>query len=395
MSRFWGRYLGLPEPLLQVPNGYTRRALLVRVAPVAVPLLPLLEVGWALLGLPVFALAFAVRWALGAGWGGAATVPPTLYLHASNDRNVGFVPASMGRPAAALVLPFRSAPPPGGWASQRIDLRQVTTRGSVFKAAFSSVRAAWRLLRRGDRDRVLFTYSAPRWFWVYEALQHAPPKSLWISNHSDRWAALAASFEGTRVTMVQHGALAHRDLSTGERLLPTLHEPLPGIERVFVTDEESERDFQIAITGPSPHFELIRLALRSEPWPQESKKACRVLVVGHPAAQRATGSLIAGVLADTRGAAVFAYRPHPTEGRPVRLPNVDAADIRWLDTGEVVPEVDIVVSYGSSVTEEIVHATGGALLYWEPNAPESLETTRVELVNRVRSKGASYVSGSG
>ncbi len=384
ISGFWGRYLGLDGAILQVPNAYAHRAAVARVAPVVVPLLPLLRVLWVVIGLPLLALGFVLRWTLAGGWGPRFALPSPVYLHASNDRYVGVVPVAAGRPDAALVLPFRSGAPPGSWATRRIDLRQVTSRGSVVRAALASVRAGWCLLAGRDRARVLFTYSGPRWFWVHEALDRAAPGSLWISNHVDRWAALATALPATRVTVVQHGDLGHRDARSGERLVAALPAPLPRIERVFITDPSAAADFEVAITGRGPHFERIALGLRTEPWPRSLPSACRLLVVGHPDAQPAMGRLIAELRARLGKAVMIAYRPHPTERRPVALPRVQSAWVRWLETGEVVPETDVVVSYGSSVTAELLEATGALLVHWDPNDPASVEATVDTLVGRVR-----------
>jgi hypothetical protein len=49
--------------------------------------------------------------------------------------------------------------------------------------------------------------------------------------------------------------------------------------------------------------------------------------------------------------------------------------VRWLETGEVVPETDVVVSYGSSVTAELLEATGASLVRWDPNDPASVQET--------------------
>lgn len=384
ISGFWGRYLGLDGAILQVPNAYAHRDAVARMAAVVVPLLPILRVLWVLVGLPMLALAFVLRWTLSGGWGPRVALPSPVYLHASNDRNVGVVPVAAGRPGTALVLPFRAWPPPGQWATRSVDLRALTSRASVVRAACASVRAGWRLLASRDRERVLFTYSGARWFWVHEALDRAAPASLWISNHVDRWAALATALPATRVTVVQHGDLGHHDARSGERLVAALPAPLPRVERVFVTDPVAITDFETAITGRGPRFVHIAVGLRTEAWPRTAHGACRVLVVGHPDANPAMGRLIAELRARAGTSVMVAYRPHPTERRPVALPRVELSWVRWLETGDVVPETDVVVSYGSSVTAELLEATGASLVHWDPNDPASVEATIDALVARVR-----------
>lgn len=384
ISGFWGRYLGLDGALLQVPNGYAHRAALLRIAPMLVPLLPVVRLLWLLVGLPLMAVGFALRWSLRGGWVSAVPLPSPLYLHASNDRNVGAVPEAAGRPTVALVLPFRKGAGPGAWATRCIDLRAISTRASVVRAAVASVRAGWRLMRAGQGERVLFSYSAPQWFWVHEALDRAAPDSLWVSNHVDRWIALVTSLPASRTTIVQHGDLGHLDARTGTRWLATLPAPLPRIERIFVTDAAAAADFEAAICGPGPRFERIVLGLRAEAWPVVVPGACRILIVGHPDAQPAMGHVIAEVSARCGPSAMFAYRPHPTERRPVTLPRVESASVRWLETGEIVPVVDVVVSYGSSVTGELLDATGATLVHWDPNDPASVDQTVETLVARTR-----------
>ncbi len=375
LSSFWGKYFLLDGALLDVPNGFSHHALLLRFAPVFRILMVLARPGWVFAGLPILAAAWALRWSLAAGWGQKVAATGPVYLHASNDRNMSFVPSDDGRPATAITLPWRQSSVPGAWATSCIDLRRISTRTSVWRAAWWSVRAGFRLWRSPERRTVLFTYSAPNWLWVYDALRSTARDSVWISNHVDRWASLATSLPGVRVTVVQHGDLGHLDVRSNTRLVPRLTHRLPHVERVFVTDAASIDEFIGSVTGNGPEFSRIELGMHVVPWADAMIDVRRVLIIGHPDAQAAIGRLIRDVSARVAGAVMFAYRPHPTEARPVVLPFVAAERVTITSTGNTVPAVDVVVSYGSSVTSEIISATGAALVHWDPNDAQSAQDT--------------------
>ncbi len=383
LSSFWGRYFALGDVLLDVPNGFAHHARLLRYARAVRILLVVVRPAWVFVGLPMLSVLWALRWSLASGWGREATVPGRVYLCASNDRNMSFVPSDSGRPSAAILLPWRRGPVPGRWATSRIDLRAISTRWSVWRAAWLSMRAGIRLWRSPDRHTALFTYTAPAWFWVYDALRNAALESVWISNHVDRWASLVTSLPGVPVTMVQHGDLGHHDVGSGVRLVPRLARTLPNVERVFVTDAGAVDDFITAVTGVGPTFSRIELAMRVVPWVDASHVGYRVLIIGHPDAHAAIGRLIRDIHANAGGAVHFAYRPHPTEMPPVVLPYVSGEWVTVTATDDTVPEVDVVVSYGSSVTGEIVAATGADLVHWDPNDANSAQLTVQVLTARI------------
>jgi hypothetical protein len=382
LSSFWGRYFGLEGALLDVPNGFSHHALLRRFAPAVRALMGPARAIWVFAGLPVLALGWALRWSLAPGWDGPVTSPSRAYLHASNDRNVNFVPPEV-RPSTAITLPWRPLPAPGAWATTRLDLRALSTRLTVWRAAWDSIRAGLQLWSSPDRRSVLFTYSAPSWFWAAATLRGCALDSIWISNHVDRWASLATTLPGVRTTMVQHGDLGHLDVRSGNRLVPRLAQPLRGVAQVFVTDDGSVADFIAAVTGAGPVFTRIELGMHVVPWTDAPPDVLRVLIIGHPDAQPAIGRLARDVDAQVQGAVRIAYRPHPTESRPVVLPFVASERVTITAGGETVPAVDVVVSYGSSVTGEIVAATGARLVHWDPNDAESARATADALVRCV------------
>lgn len=375
LSSFWGRYLGLDGRLLAIPNGFAHRRFVLRFAPMLRLFLPVAGVLWAFIGMPLYALVWALRWTVAAGWDAPEVLPPSFYLQASNDRNLAYVPSAAGRPTVVLSLPWWTGAQPGAWAARCIDLRRLSSRGAVWRAAWSSACAGLQILMSEDRGKVLFTYSAPAWMWLHEALAAAGPTQIWISNHVDRWASLVTSLPEAQVVMVQHGDLGHWDSRQDTRLVPALTELLPRVRRVFVTDAESIGDFIAAITGPGPEFAQIELGMRVTPWPVPEADVKRVMMIGHPDAQGAISAVIRDLDARGEGRLLFAYRPHPTESRPVALPLAGAVRIEFTESGDTVPAVDIVVSYGSSVTGEIISATGAALVRWDPNDPASITTT--------------------
>lgn len=372
-ATFWGKYYGLRGALLQIPNAFFFHGLLNRLGPALSPLMPLLRFGWALIGMPIFTTVWAARWLFARGFGGCTSLSSNVYLHASNDQNMAYVPKAQGRPSAALVCPFRKKPAIGPWVDVAVDLRTLTTRGAIVRAAVASINATFRLLFSARHTQVLFTYSAPNWFWVNEALERAAPSSIWISNHYDRWAALVASLPNSHVTIVQHGQIGQHDFATGRRVIYRLDTPLSNVRRVFVTDERSVEEFKCAVTGEGPEFITIQRKLRVVPWKQESSDRFRILIIGHRFVKKTVDRLIKELSLTCPGTFAFAYRPHPTDSFPTSFPGASQEAVTMVPTDNTIPDTDAILSYASSFAEEAAEATGARLFYFDPSNFENVE----------------------
>jgi hypothetical protein len=372
-SAYWGKYGGLDGELLTIPNGfgYTDRILAVK-RPLELAL-PLLRIMWAVVGMPIFATAWALRWTFTSGWGrSAAAVPPTLYMHSSADHHMLALPSGVARPEVALVLPFLRGAAPSRWSTRGLDLRGVGSRSTLWRAVGAAVAATWRLMWANRWGDLLFTYTAPQWFWVRYTLERLPVHSLWVSNHIDRWAVLAASLPGVAATIVQHGSLRHTDPSTGLEMITPTPLRLRQVERVFVIDENERALFEAHVTGPGPTFERITPGIRAVPILDKSATAVRILVIGHAIHRGEIDAILTGIGERVEREMKIAYRPHPTEVRPIRLAGNALSRAVVVDEPDLVPEVDAVLSYPSSVTERVIAATGALLIEWDPAQPHAI-----------------------
>jgi hypothetical protein len=370
ISSFWGRYLGLDGVLLNIPNGFAHAAVVARFSQILRIGLRIAAIPWIVVGLPVLAVMWAVRESMLAGWPLKEALPSRVYLHASNDRNLARVATDTGRPTTALVLPWHQTPPLGAWATRVINLRACSSRTTLWQSARLSIAAGWSLLWSRRTDLALFTYSAPQWFWVYLTLMRSAIQDVWISNHVDRWASLADSLPNASTTIVQHGDLGHSDLRSQQRLVPALSQRLRRVQHVVLARETDRDDFLRAVVANVPRFSTVDSGLRSEAWPQADGHF-RVLVVGHQSAQTAILGVMRAVTERITGRVAFAYRTHPTEVFPTGIAVSPSALFVVTPPDERVPTVDLVLSYASSVTPEIVQATNAPLVLWDPNDTES------------------------
>jgi hypothetical protein len=372
LTKFWGeKECGFSTSLVQIPNGFEYSKYLAKYASVLNLLMPIIRLAWIIIGMPFFTIVWALRWIFSTGWRESLELPETVYLYSSTDRHLSYVPASVSRPSVALILPFRKSIP-GSWVDNCIDLRSVTTRYDILRASILSIKATLHLFFSNQSNQVLFSYSALNWFWVNEAFKNSATQSVWISNHYDRWTALVTTLPNINVTIVQHGQLAKTDYSTEKRILYTLNAPLSNVERVFVLDKQSINDFKLAVTGSDPDFELISPNLRVVPWDRDFLQQIRLLVIGCPLAQRALSSLIPELLSAFHDRIVIAYRPHPREKLPINLPY--GKQVQIIPADETIPDADIVLDYGSSLTEEVVLATGATVFIWIPADFKSIRT---------------------
>ena len=373
LTCFWGKWaFNFSNRLQQIPQGFTCGKLLLRFSTILNPLMPLFCFGWVIIGMPLYTIIWTVSWLLSGGWNQRTTCPATVYIHASTDRYLSFVPREKGRPSVAIVLPFRKTSTIGSWPDELVDLRAITTRTTIIRAAVLSIRATIRLFFSGQTKKVLFTYTAPNWFWVDDALETVSPTSIWMSNHYDRWAALATSRPNSSVTIVQHGLLRQMDYRTGENVIYKLQSILPNIKRVFVLDEQSIAEFKAAITGEGPEFIKIKSKLNIVPWKRLHPQQLRVFVIGSPRIKNKTILLAQNLLYELPGNVAIAYRPHPCEPQPVIFPEFENNLVKVVPPDDTVPEMDVILDYGSSFAGEIVAATGAKLIGWNGYTSEDI-----------------------
>jgi hypothetical protein len=377
VNQSWGRYLGFSAAAMLLPNVFAIPRLRRTPEWIRFIIAPGILL-WCVVIQPLRTLVALVKH-LGAVTSAATLTwsPTSVYLDSSNDRNLGFIPRDAENfPEAVVLLPFRRRRPNRIHGVAHIDLAQLSTVTTLLRAAWLSVSTAVAMPFGSARARGLFSYTAFPWFWTYLALMRSGVTRIWISNHYDRWTSLVASLPGAEVVIVQHGALAHTDDASGAKVYADLSAKIPNVRAVYVTTISAVEEFQRYIDGRDVRFTRFTPALESTPWRAVGGRVLKVLVLGHSTTGEVMDRAMTHLL-QRHGASVdLAYRYHPTEARRV---SAGLAKVWRLQPDGRVPMADVVLTYGSSVTDEIVASTGARVLTWNPNDADSVANALEQL----------------
>lgn len=366
----------------RIPHGFAILKYISRYERLIAVAVPPLIVLWCLLLQPLYAVFMALRWSLQLRRVEVGPISDNLYLASSNERNFCFVsPNDADYPSAILTLPFKRAIKKQAGHCRYVDLRAISGAGVLFRAASYSMLASLSMLLSAERRLALYTYTAFSWFWVYLALERNEVKTVWISNHYDRWTMLASLLPDVNVILVQHGRLYHA-LKNGNRLVLSRTQKIKNVKRIYALDEESEMYFRKYIEDANLEFVRLRLATELMEWRKAGAGKFKILIVGNSGDLRFHNQLISQLLDRHAKDADLAYRYHPLQTK--RIPS-DLGDSVWeLVSSDCVPKVDLVVSYGSSLDEEVVALTGAQILHYDWDVNIDVESIVREIETRMK-----------
>jgi hypothetical protein len=327
--------------------------------------LPLLSWCYALIFAPVFFAFRAVQIALAlrekSCIGNELTHGKDLYLATSSGTNLAFLPQSASKPDFIIRTPFRGRISDDVLPdAPRIDLLYFVSLSDLAWAWWRAVLASWYLLSMDNGRQVLWGYTALEWFVVYRVLLQLQPKTVWVSNHHDRWLMLALSVPGACVNLVQHGRLFH-PLPNGKQITYQRESKILGLAAIYALDDRSEKLFSDFIDCRLVNFYRVIPILFMMPWRSWELKHLKILVIG--------GSnkldfylelmdLIRSVLVQP---VALAIRHHPLQKN--RLSNLLSPMSYWeLSSDEPVPESDLIVTYGSSIDDQLSSSTQARLI---------------------------------
>lgn len=265
------------------------------------------------------------------------------------------------------------------WASleqatqgRAVDVFSLLDRRDLFHAFRLSVRAARVLAHRpGTRHWLLQGYTAYRWFCVYLALEKAPFDHLVTADHFDRWAVLVDAVVARkrlrarrpiRLTLVQHGNVRALNQAPAEegRLAFSLRHKLRAVSQLFVFDWNSRQIFENDILSArcservDIHLYAPEISLVSLP----AEYGMKILFVGHPICESIQIELFRNMAKQFNVTAY--YKPHPTGGM-----SHQARSVGWtvIDDKKLFPQVDLLVSYPSTLVQEYAAQGVGAVVH--------------------------------
>lgn len=319
------------------------------------------------------------------------SVSTRIYFHRSSDLHMEYLPTNVSEKLVVL-MPRDHKVPIGKWAKKIVSINNVSDYGIVGSSLFLSYWVALTIAKKKAFNLLPYLIFAPEWFFVLLTLTKLQINELWISNHYDRWALLSDGIGINNINIVQHGKLSQVDVLKDNNVkfeYEPIHK-LRNINKIFCMDTESKDDFLklVIASGCQPSFEYLNPNLKVTSWPIKRDGQLRLLVIGKPGVYKIICK-VNKILFDEFGDDFrLAYRPSPHE--KLNRDFFYFGDIKILAPDLSVPEVDIVVDYGSSLMSQIKNVLDVKTINWNrhwPNAAEVLaekiaECKKIHLFNK-------------
>jgi hypothetical protein len=270
-----------------------------------------------------------------------------LYLNLSDSKYFSFINTSdVFYPSHVITFPFHS--------SNRDNLnkfdvlcffRLTTFKNMLLALLFSFITPFFSILSK-KKYLLLYTYSSFYWYWVFFSLNNKNINSIWVSNHYDRWVALLDNLNRVKnKILVQHGQLEY--IHTDHNLFfPEFTNKLTQINKVYTINDKSSLFYSKFIINNS--LELGQIKLKLNLYKIKNSNCVNVLIIGHQQFNDFHNHLIELLNINSR-VSVF-FKPHPQQ---LSIPLVEGISV--VQNNLDIPEVDVVISYGSSIDFEINH----------------------------------------
>ena len=284
-----------------------------------------------------------------------------VYLATSSGSNLAYLPQDTAKPDFILTTPFR-----GGInndvlpSATRINILSCINLTHLAGAWWQAVLTNVYLLKKKYTRKILWGYTAMEWFLVYRVLLQLRPNAVWVSNHHDRWLMLSLSIPGVPVKLVQHGRLYHT-LPNGEHLSYKKNLKISGLSKIYVLDECSERLFNDYIDCRSVEFLRITPSLLIKPWRANELASIKILIIGGSNKLNFYLDLMDLLTLEIAKTIDLAIRHHPLQKN--RLSELRSPINYWeLSSDEAIPSPDLIISYGSSIDDQLKSATHAPII---------------------------------
>lgn len=221
-------------------------------------------------------------------------------------------------------------------------------------------------------------------FVVSEALRKVhrltSARSLFVTDHFDRWAVMSDLVRESgcyqKLGVIQHGILTTASVSNFTILIP---EKLYYVDELYYYHRISLDVFKSKILGTDTVrcYEFSNdLELCNIPY-----LGFGVLIVGHPLCFDFHCMLASKIFIADKTVSVF-YKPHPTMSEFGA-----SANMRWnlIDNPEMFPDVDLVVSYPSSLAVQYEEIATPVVFHKLEASSEDADPVLVEVITKIRS----------
>lgn len=232
----------------------------------------------------------------------------------------------------------------------QMNILGVATYGDIARAFILSVISIYYCFLCRDRSSILLqSYDAFRWFFVNSVLKKISA-DFYIAEHFDRWAVLTdwrvfnCSYDSS-LSLMQHGAVVGKCESFPYLLFYKLH----SVSKLFYYEDNAVEIFTKHIFSPVINLDeesLFRFKFHLHLAERVSDSKVILLFVGHPICEPLHIFLYKKI--EKKEIIVF-YKPHPTSDSTKVLKRYSW---RYVHDKDYFPNVDILVSYPSSLVDE-------------------------------------------
>lgn len=245
---------------------------------------------------------------------------------------------------------------------------EVCSYNDIFKAYKHSLLSPIKLnsILKGTNN--LQTYNAFDWFLIYNYLDRQNQiQEVWFGNHFDRWAVLFDNLSIKTKIIVQHG------IENGNLTPPILLSTISKVHLIRINQKEyfigkiikNEFEFEELISK----IQFVDVFL---------KDRLRVLIVGNCALYSEEESILVKSLSKMQ--LYFCLKPHPVLSQVFYAELKKKTEFLLLSERDVFPDVDLVISYESTLGLEY-EIEGVEVLYY---ADYKVEEIIQNIQNRIK-----------
>tara|TARA_R110002096_G_scaffold410190_1_gene609753 strand:+ start:5221 stop:6429 length:1209 start_codon:yes stop_codon:yes gene_type:complete len=350
LSVFWSRHYGKSEKVNWVPdsaiinrNFHMMISLLSRVYYIVV-------LSW-LLVMPILFIVEYMRW-------GKKNLKKdklqcrNIFLYCSPGSNFNFIDNEAEfYPSTGIILPWGRVNKTPEKLSL-IDIREI----SSFQVFLISCGLSYLVMLRVIFDpkrigSVLFTYTALRWFFVRLTLEGNEFRSIWVTNHYDRWGISVDGLATYKRIMVQHGSLI--DKSHDEFVSYVIQNKLMNKWELYLYANDESRIFNECLFGSPPELKVFEIEISLDKILCCGQKS--VLILGDSRLQDKFIGISWILQKKYDGNLTILYRPHQRENIKNLKTENEELNLIINDDERRIPETSVVLSYDSSLDELLLN----------------------------------------
>jgi hypothetical protein len=251
-----------------------------------------------------------------------------------------------------------------------ISCYALITYEQIFFVLYLSIYLVYYLIKKQKYYLLFYSFFYSSWLTYYFSLEKKTITKLWFSDQIDKWSILCSNIRNVKLNMVQHGSLYALDSDGGIRYYEMKYKHRK-INTVYCLNDIEKILFikYILRNNIKPAFLSIITNYKTYVAPVNNFS---ILILGHKVIHEFIKQLLI-INRNEKLNATFLYRPHPNE-----LPltkNIFSESVIITDTNNMIPKVDLLLNYGSTLAHEIIKIQSPIVIHYEPqniNEPQKV-----------------------